>query len=90
MNKLDEIRKHKKEGKVLLVSSKRFYGCYYLSNKKTYKKLLDELQMRLIALDVNENEHQDLIVVLDTKYADKLIQDVFELANIIRCKLIKL
>lgn len=90
MSKKDEIRKHKKEGKVLLVASERFYGCYYLSSNKKYNKLLDELQMRLIALDVNENEEQDLTVLFNTKHADKLIADVFELANVIRCKLIKL
>jgi len=84
------IRKHKKEGRVLLVSSKRFYDCYFISNDKSYNRLLDEMQIKLIGLDVGECEHQDLTVLLETKHADKLIIDLFEIANIVRCKMIKI
>lgn len=89
MNKIRLIRKYKKEGRVLLVSSNRYYDCYFISNNKSYKKLLEELQIKLIGLDVAECEHQDLTVLLETKHANKLIADLFELANVVRCKMIK-
>ena len=48
------------------------------------------MQIKLIGLDVAECEHQDLTVLLETKHADKLIIDLFEIANIVRCKMIKI
>lgn len=83
------VNKHKKNGRVLVVTSKRINGCYFINKNKDYHSLLDELQVRLIALDVLENEEQDLTVILDTEYADKIIEHNKHLIKVMRCKMIK-
>jgi len=84
----EEIRKHKGSN-IVIVSDKKLNGYYFVKSTNKYSKVLDDLQLKLIALDVAEREEQDLVFIFNTDFADKLIIDIFELANTVRAKLIK-
>jgi len=85
----EEIRKHK-GSRIVVVADKRLNGYYFVNTKNRYKKVLDDLQLKLIALDAAERDEQDLVFIFNTDFADKLIIDIFEVANIVRAKLIKI
>lgn len=76
------------KGRKLIVSKTRIRGAYYVNSNKMYDKLLDEVQVRLIALDVSEKITQDLTLVLDTTYADMLKEDLKVMSEVIRFNIV--
>jgi len=84
-----QIKEVKKQyANVLLVSSKRERGCYNISNNKPYQKLLEEIQVRLIALDVAENKKQSLALILDTKHKEQITKHIELMCKVLRCDII--
>jgi hypothetical protein len=78
------------QGIKIIVADKKHRSAYYVNAKNSYNRVLLDLQSKLIKLDVLESEPQQLTAIFDTDKADRLINDVFEIANIVRCKLIKI
>lgn len=78
------MKGEQKKDRRLLISTKRKWNTYYVNSNKSYKRLLDEIRVKLIALDVLECEEQDLIVTFDTKHANRLIEDLKPMQEIIR------
>ena len=83
----ETLRKIK--GQKLLISKEKVRSCYYINADKPYDKLLEEIQVRLIKLDVLEIEKQMLTLVFDTKYANRLEADLMNLSKVIRFKMVK-
>jgi hypothetical protein len=83
----ETLRKIK--GQKLLISKEKVRSCYYINSDKPYDKLLEEIQVRLIKLDVLEIEKQMLTLVFDTKYANRLEADLMNLSKVIRFKMVK-
>lgn len=88
MHLKEEIKNIK--GNKLIVAKTRLRGHYYINSNRKFEHLLDDLQVRLIALDVRENEEQDLTVVLKTDYNKRLVEEISKLQKVIRFKIVEL
>jgi len=78
-------------GKKLLVAPFKMRGVYCVCSKgKTYKKLLEEFQMKLLYYDVSECESQELIIVVHSDIDKRLLEDTKEMIKVMRYKVIEL
>lgn len=73
-------------GKKLLVAPFRLNGMFCIKTNKRYEKVLEELQTKLLYLDVCECETQEVTVVFHTDYNEQLYGDVEQLIKTMRYK----